>query len=176
MFKGLMKSLDWLRHKVKNLIINNSTHMCNCYALCRFRSKWAEAGKRHYKFQNLNTLMSEFCGSNNESSQMHIATILILFSRYRKEDKAPMRQKYFQFCLATMFQSLFRGIIKMKTKWFFKWGMIKVIPPHLLCWHDYEGAHNPPQSCQRSTVPPHSGSSSPKNFVLKICIIRVASQ
>jgi len=33
-------------------MFNNSTHMSNRYAPRRFRSKWAEVGKRHCKFQN----------------------------------------------------------------------------------------------------------------------------
>jgi hypothetical protein len=70
-------------------------------------------GKEHYEFQNLKTLMNKFCRSNNDSSQMHAAIILILFSSCRKEDKAPtMCQKYFQFCSATIIWSLLRGIIR----------------------------------------------------------------
>jgi hypothetical protein len=46
-------------------------------------------GKRHYTFQNLNTLTNKFfCGCNNENSQMHAAIILSPFSKYRKEDKS----------------------------------------------------------------------------------------
>jgi len=47
---------------------------------------------------------------------MQAVIILILFSSCRKEDKAPMCQKYFQFCLATIIRSLFRGIIKNEDK------------------------------------------------------------